>query len=286
MKVVVGCDVDPALPAPLARRPGADIWRCLDNIDRLLERAGDQLPPITWLIRSDETVRFATDRFDSGYIAKAALWQSLAGRGHELGWHFHAMSYDASRGQFGFDAEPAWLEAAHQALAEHFEVRATRTGWDYCNNAIVRRLDAMRVAVDFSALPGNIVWQRVGDDRVQIDWLRCPSVPYHPSAQDYQQVGDLALLEVPIAQFANSVLGRITRAGWRLKNGSRSMTGLGSKTRMLTQPWRGLPSATGVWAFYFHPEDLTDTGIAHALRNISALRGLADVEFVRASDLA
>jgi hypothetical protein len=41
-----------------------------------------------------------------------------------------------------------------------------------------------------------------------------------------------------------------------------------------------------VWAFYFHPEDLTDQGIAHALRNIAKLRDLDGVEFVRASDLA
>jgi hypothetical protein len=286
MKVVLGCDVDPALPAPLVRRPDADIWRCLDNIDYLLERACDQLPPITWLIRSDESVRFATDRFDSGYQAKASLWQSLVRRGHELGWHFHAMSYDASRRRFGFDPELPWLEAAREALAGHFDVRATRTGWDYCSNGIVGRLDAMGVAVDFSALPGNIVWQQAGDDRVEIDWLRCPSEPYHPSALDYQQAGSLSLLEVPIAQFANSAFGMITRLCWRLKNGNRSMAGVGNKTRMLTQPWSALPRAAGVWAFYFHPEDLTDRGIAHALRNIATLRDLGGVEFVRASDLA
>ena len=47
------------------------------------------MPPITWLIRSDESVRFATGDFASGYRLRQELWNSLASRGHQLGWHMH-----------------------------------------------------------------------------------------------------------------------------------------------------------------------------------------------------
>ena len=292
MKIVIGCDVDPNLPAPLMRRPDANVWQCLDNIDRLLERSGGELPPITWLIRSDESIRFSTGAYDSGFTAKERLWRSLEDRGHELGWHFHAMSFVHGRGQFGLDPDPAWLAAAHGALAAHFRIRATRSGWDYCNNQLLPRLDALGVDVDFSALPGNIIWQQSGDDAVVVDWSRCPRAPYHPSARDYQQPGTLGLLEVPITQFRNSPLGAATRMLWRMKRGNWSMKGLRTKTRMLTQPWTTLPDlpdprdpSAGVCAFFFHPEDLHPDGIANGLRNIAKLARLPGAQFVKASDV-
>lgn len=289
MKIVIGCDVDPVLPVRLTKRPAANIWQCLDNVERFIDRAGADLPPITWLIRSDESVRFSTGRFDSGFLEKAPVWRSLADSGHELGWHFHPLTLAAPRGLFCLDPDPAWLPAAHEALARHFVVRSTRTGWDYCNNVLLQRLDALGIQVDFSALPGHIGWQRSGDETVVVDWSRCPRVPYHPSVDDYQRAGALRLLEVPIAQFTNSSFGIATRVLWRLRHGNRSLTGLRHKTRMLTQPWSGLPEAapstTAVWAFFFHPEDLHDEGIAEGLSNIARLRRLPGAEFVTASEV-
>src|SRR5581483_5214152 len=93
MKIVIGCDVDPALPDPLTHPPAEDIWACLENIARLLDAAHGELPPVTWLIRSDESIRFCTGRFDSGYLVQERLWRSLSAARHELGWHFHLMSY-------------------------------------------------------------------------------------------------------------------------------------------------------------------------------------------------
>ena len=286
MKILLGCDVDPALPHQLTRPPTTDIWECLENIARLLDAAHGELPPVTWLIRSDESIRFSTDRFDSGYLVQEPLWQSLAAGGHELGWHFHLMSYDAARGSFGFDADAAWLTAACDALRAHFEVRATRTGWDYGSTALFRRLDALGIAVDFSALPGHIGWQRAGDDRLCVDWSRSLDVPYHPAADDYQRPGNLGLLEVPIAHFRNSPIDMMMRAAWRLWNGSLSFAGMRHKTRMLTQPWDGLPEPGGpAWAFYFHPSDLHPEGIACCLENINRLKGLREAEFVTASGM-
>ena len=101
MKIVIGCDVDPVLPQRLTQPPAGDIWQCLAYVDRLMDALGNDAPPITWLIRSDESVRFSTGDFASGYVTRHGMWQSLVARGHELGWHFHLMSYDDDRQALG-----------------------------------------------------------------------------------------------------------------------------------------------------------------------------------------
>lgn len=284
MKIVIGCDVDPVLPQRLTQPPAGDIWQCLDYVDRLMDALGNDAPPITWLIRSDESVRFSTGDFASGYVTRHGMWQSLVARGHELGWHFHLMSYDDARQAFGFDPDPTWLGDAHRALCAHFPVRATRTGWDYGSNHVFRTLDMLGVSVDFSALPGNIAWQRAGDDRVTVDWLRCSPAPYHPSSADYQRPGQLALVELPVAQFPNSCVRQLERMAWRLAHGCCSTTGLRRRLRTLTQHWEGLPfQDSSVWVFYFHPDDLQGEGLHHSLANIRRLRSLPGGQFLTAS---
>jgi len=205
-------------------------------------------------------------------------------RGHELGWHFHLMSYDEGRQSFGFDPDPAWLGAAHRALCAHFPVRATRTGWDYGSNHVFRTLDTLGISVDLSALAGNIGWQWAGDDRVTVDWLRCSSAPYHPSSADYQRPGQLALVELPVAQFPNSFLRQLQRMVWRLAHGCCSTRGLRRRIRTLTQHWEGLPfQDSSVWVFYFHPEDLRGEGLRHSVANIRRLRSLPGGQFLTAS---
>jgi hypothetical protein len=284
MKVLIGCDVDPVLPPLLREPPREDVWECLGNLEGLLKAATGGLPPVTWLIRADDSIRFATGDFASGYRARKSLWQTLIGSGHELGWHVHLMSFDARRGCFGFDPGATWLSDACRALAEHYDVRSTRTGWDYADNALFRRFDALGVTTDFSALPGNMAWHAAGSDRLVVDWLRCPSHPYHPSPDDYQRPGKLNLLEIPITQFPDSVIGIAKRIAKRLKHGSGCMSGLRNRTKMLTDRWDCVPlSGCTISAFYFHPEDLRGSGVENMLRNLERLRALPDAEFVTAS---
>lgn len=214
------------------------------------------------------------------------MWDALRAAGHELGWHMHLMSYDSSESCYSFDAEPPWLDDAFAALAQHFDLRSTRTGWDYCSNWLMRRLDELGVVVDFSALPGNVAWQFAGRKKIRIDWLRAASAPYHPAIDDYQGRGNLRILEVPITGFPNSALGIARRIGWRLRHGCLSPRGLASTNRMLTQKWTRPPShRSTVAAFYFHPSGLTDDGIKKFRVNLDILRGLSEVEFVTASAL-
>ena len=284
MKILLGCDVDPVLPPLLERPPTGDVWACLASVDELVRVAHDALPPITWLIRSDESIKFCTGDFASGYRSKRTLWRSLEARGHELGWHVHLWSFDQRRGCFMFDPAPPWLDQAHAALAACFSVRATRTGWDYGSAALFQTLDRLGVALDFSALPGYVVWHRVGREDVKVDWLRCPATPYHPASDDYQRPGTLRLLEVPVTQFTNSALGAAMRLGWRMRHRCWALAGLGNKTRMLTERWDETPVAQGsMMAFHFHPEDLTAAGLANLLRNVATLRRLPGAEFVTAS---
>ena len=288
MKVLIGCDVDPILPPRLSQPPQWDIWEPLSRISDLLTVMGENLPPITWLIRSDESVRFCTGDYASGFLTREKLWSDLVARGHELGWHMHLFTYDRSYGAFLFDEHPQWLGAAHAALAAHYDVRATRTGWDYGSDFLFGELAKLGIEIDFSAIPGNRVWQRFGPSTVNVDWLRCPERPYRPSATDYQRPGDdsLPLVQVPIAQFRNSMPGQIKRYAWRLRNGCFTLRGLDRRTRLMTDRWDGLPDTDrDVWAFFFHPENLTPRGIQDFSRNVERLRAQSASEFVTASSL-
>ena len=93
VKVLIGCDVDPILPALLTRRPEGDIWAPLDRIPRLLGALGRDLPPITWLIRADETIRYSTGDYASGYASRQRMWSDFRNRGHEFGWHMHLLDF-------------------------------------------------------------------------------------------------------------------------------------------------------------------------------------------------
>jgi len=143
------------------------------------------------------------------------------------------MSYSEEDGQFVFDDNPAWLAAAHEQLARCYEVKATRTGWDYGSNALFAALDRMGVALDFSALPGNARWFSAGKVALMSDWRYCPTEPYHPNKANYQENGDyskgdaLRLWEVPAAQFRRSVPGSVARGLLRLRHGCWTMTGIG-----------------------------------------------------------
>jgi hypothetical protein len=284
MKILIGCDVDP-IPAPVDRLPsGRDIWRCIDNLEVLIAAARGRLPPITWLIRADESVRLRSGDFASGYTTRRPLWQILAANGHELGWHMHFKSYDARRRCFGFDPNPNWLPEAWQAISACYPVRSIRTGWGYVSNELIRQFENFGIAVDFSAIPGGFAWHSVGRDKFVVDWSRCPGIPYHPSARDYQARGKLNLLEIPLAQFPNSIFGMAGRLAKRLANGSRSLSGMRYVTRTMSDPWAAMPASKGeVWAFYFHMRGFAGAGLEHFLRNLEYLRNLPDAEFVTAS---
>jgi len=280
--VIIACDVDPRLK-DMANRAEWNVWDVLDFIPSLENALGSELPPISWMIRSDDSMRELTGSYTSCLTARPGLWDRLRARGHELGWHFHHWSYGDHR---GFDPHPAWLPDAYEALAAHFPVRATRTGWDYCNTNTFRALDTLNVDIDLSALPGYLVWVEVESESFMVDWRRSPYTPYHPSHDNYQRAGPhpLRLIEVPISSFRASTVNAVRRAGWRIINGVWSIAGITAKVRYLTDEWNGVPRLRGdVIAVYFHPDNLADAGIKDFVRNIGLLRRHFDPEFLTAS---
>jgi len=287
VKVLIGSDVDPKLPQLLRESPPGDIWEPLDNVPRLMRALGSELPPITWLIRADETIRFATGDYASGYTSRRPMWTDLRNREHELGWHMHLLGMDESVGAFVFEPEPAWLPAAHEALSRHFAIHATRTGWDYGSDFLFGQLDELGIDLDFSALPGSRGWYEIGPTRIVTDWLNTPRTIYRPSRGDYRRPGpdELRLIEVPISPFAQPAVGAARRLAWRLLHGCFSLVGLFTRIKLITDRWTSLPVAgCDVWAFYFHPEDLTEAGIVNFVANLERLRS-AGAEFVTAQSL-
>ena len=282
---LIGADVDPRLPG-MRRLPAWDAWDPLDLIPHLETGLGADLPKVTWLIRADDTIRHVTGSFESGYTTRHAMWARLEARGHELGWHFHHWTFGERAS--GFDPNPQWLPDAYAAVASLYPVCSTRLGWDYANRETMERLESLGIQIDFSAIPGHLVWWSVDGERIVVDWRRCPTVPYHPSRADYQRPGDapLRLLEVPITSFRASAAGMARRAVWRLLHGEWSLTGLAAKTRMMTEVWPSPPPPSDVLAFFFHPEELAANGIANFGRNVAMLRERFDPEFVTARELA
>jgi hypothetical protein len=288
MKILIGCDVDPVLPVTLDHRPPGDVWATLDRISALLDALGNACPKITWLIRADQSVKFSTGSFVTGYTQQRSLWNKLRARGHELGWHMHTMSFCPSSKQFVFDASPIWLSHVYEQLSSCFPVKSTRTGWDYCDNALMTALDRLRISIDFSALPGNLLWFSAGGVHLKTDWRKCPRHPYRPSGNDYQGNGSdsLSIWEVPTAQFRRSPIGSAMRVGLRLRHGDISSSGVRNQTRLLTDNWPDLPlPGSEVWAFFFHPYDLTETGILSLKTNLLRLESLPNVEFETATEI-
>ena len=284
-RVLIGADVDPRIPG-MRQRPSGDIWDPLDAVADLERALGADLPSVTWLIRADDSIRRLTGSFESGYTSRRDLWDRLQARGHELGWHFHHWTFGADGD--GFDPSPAWLPDACGALSRFFEVSSTRTGWDFANNETMRALDALGVRLDFSALPGHIVWWTVDGEKIVVDWRRAPRAPYHPSSSDYQRPGaaPLGLMEVPITSFRADTISMAKRVVWRALHGTVSLKGLAAKTHYLTRRWPAPPPPADVLAFYFHPSDLAGDGIANAARNIALLRDRFNPEFVTGRELA
>jgi hypothetical protein len=135
-----------------------------------------------------------------------------------------------------------------------------------------------------------VLWFSPGKVTLMTDWRDCPTEPYHPSGNDYQRSGTdpLKLWEVPGAQFRHSAAGTLLRGLLRLRHGCFSMSGLENRTQLLTDDWQQqLPQrGSDVWAFFFHPYDLTESGMRKFQANIRRLQDLPAVEFKTATEVS
>jgi hypothetical protein len=144
------------------------------------------------------------------------------------------------------------------------------------------------VTVDFSALPGHLVWWTIDGERILVDWHRAPAHPYRPGRDDYQRPSrtPLEILELPIASFDAGAMAIAKRVVWRILHAKFTIAGVTAKTLMMTQPWTAPPRRADVLAFHFHPEDLTPEGIDAFCRNVNLLKSECAATFVTATEAA
>ncbi|GAH27279.1 unnamed protein product, partial [marine sediment metagenome] len=97
-----------------------------------------------------------------------------------------------------------------------------RTGWNFHNNLTMRKLQDLKVPIDFSALSGvkrfGISDRRGSSFINDCNWEITPDKPYFPSEKDYRRAaieGESALnvLEVPITTYISlkHFFGKIIR---------------------------------------------------------------------------
>jgi hypothetical protein len=229
--IIIGCDTDPDRPGFI---DGADekcgSWQGIeegipsfkDTVENLKDSAGNT-PKVTWLLRVDEQVKvtkgdyaWVLNRYKKGLTA-------LETDGDELGWHPHFYKQDRDGSKWYQEvADTTWqvkmLDEAYKAYQEVFPGRAgsVRMGWDFHNNATMKKLSELGVKTEFSALPGLRTNMPSGTDHVYniFDWFISPRNPYFPSSSDYRRgprEGEkpLDILEVPIFTSSSFIWGAI-----------------------------------------------------------------------------
>ena len=336
VEVVIGCDTDPdreALVGPLPT--DALVWNGVTGGIPMLKAAvadiRDDLgrpPAFTWLLRADEQVRALCGDYAHSLIAHEDQFRSLERGGDEIGWHPHFWRRDEATARWYQEVEDvtwqvAMLRAAHERLTTRLGKAPTsvRMGWNYHNAETLRTLDALGVAVDFSALPGFRTYQDAPPTRSEnlFDWQPTRLRPYHPAANDPRRRAEagedsLGILELPIF-VAESVFWAAAR-GVQLARKTRRMFPLGDALARPTY-WinvtarpalfaplldtlrRALAGPTDgplIFATYFHPDELianrsTLYDLAYVRLNLRALQSVcagqgARVEFRTASEVA
>lgn len=231
--VVIGCDADPDRPRYGGTRYDSFDslrWRGLSEgiaharmiADEFADASGKPLR-ITWCIRADAQIEdiYGCAGWCHGQFAEA--WGQLEATGDELAWHPHLWRWDDGDGYWYQEIEDVgWIEdcltRGHHALAQGLRrsPRTSRMGWEFHNNASMNVMRKLKVAVDFSAIPGRFTPggpDRYGSDFLcHIDWRGTPEEPYVPSYFDYRQPagdGEGELVELPMSVFRSPALSAI-----------------------------------------------------------------------------
>ena len=129
----------------------------------------------------------------------------LKSNGNEIGIHIHTFSWDSELSKWVQTKNAKRERKIVRRSIDMFQRKlgytpsSVRMGWHTMNNDIMRTLDASGVLVDSSAIPGTSCSGKFGKRDNVYDWSRAPRVPYHPSYDDYQALGNMKILEIPIS---------------------------------------------------------------------------------------
>jgi hypothetical protein len=169
-------------------------WRCLSECFK------SQKVPVTWLIRVDNGP--VLDQMLTLFRDKILELKSI---GDEIGIHIHTFSWNPELSKWVQTTNPAYetkivlnsLEMFKKNIG--FDPVSVRMGWNTMSNEIMRTLDANGLLVDASAIPKASCYGKFGKRDNIHDWSRAPSIPYHPSSNDYQSPGNMKIVEIPIS---------------------------------------------------------------------------------------
>lgn len=208
--VAFACDAEDNLPnyvlkwrnygSDYEKNPATLNWSWSRYWRYLSEFFSSQNVPVTWFIRVDNGPVF--DQMLTLFRDRILKLKSI---GDEIGIHIHTFSWNPELSKWVQTTDPAYeTKIVRKSLRMFkrnlgFDPVSVRMGWDTMSNEIMRTLDANGLLVDASAIPKTSCSGKFGKRDNIYDWSRAPTIPYHPSSNDYQSPGNMKILEIPIS---------------------------------------------------------------------------------------
>lgn len=187
------------------KNPGTLNWSWSRYWRDLSECFKSQKVPVSWLIRVDNGP--VLDQMLTLFRDKILELKSI---GDEIGIHIHTFSWDPELSKWVQTTNPAYeTKIVLNSLAMFrrnlgFDPVSVRMGWNTMSSEIMRTLDANGLLVDASAIPGTFSSGKFGKRDNIYDWSRTPTIPYHPSSNDYQSPGNMKILEMPLSTLTSN----------------------------------------------------------------------------------
>jgi hypothetical protein len=298
--VVLSIDVEHDMPLALAdqvallrsRKPDFT-YRSLSAVVKLLARMHRGGARWNWMVRADNLIEEAHGHPAFMFEAFKEEWNRILKSGDEVGFHPHP--YRLVNGSWvqekDVDRQVAVLRDGCESVSRlGFRLRSVRTGWDMMTSPMMETLDRLGFTVELSALPGLAREDSVAG--YSYDWRSAPSLPYHPSRTNYQQPGDLSILEIP------QTVNRVKRFGGRVFVSAFNPCGRTSlyEPCVIQAVERASKNDVAFLAGYTHLEDFIysrgrisaitgQTGLDHFEKLLSYLTRLAGKRAVRVSFL-
>lgn len=160
----------------------------------------------TFFLRADEQVK----NLGKQYSAAFRKFHDDFSRLFCVGWHPHLFRWSNQRQLWQQEhRDNKWIsqvltDTYEDLKSQGFDAQFSKMGWCFHNNTSMKTLSELGIKADFSALPGALSPGRlIGGSSFQdrYDWSRTRPYPYHPSEADYQGLGSLRILEIPLTTY-------------------------------------------------------------------------------------
>ena len=165
----------------------ADLQAVIEQVSR---HVGTRVET-TWFVRADRHVADIRGDTTAVFGRFGSFLAERVEAGDEVGWMPQIYSVHGSA------LEHAALLSVHQSLLDAgWNPRSVRMGGCFHDDQSMAILDALRIEVDSSAIPGR---QKL-DLGWRLDWRNTPPSAYLPSIADYRSAGSpsLRILELPL----------------------------------------------------------------------------------------